>query len=71
MPNPNILISGNVLYIKIDSENVKIDKYLLCGISGYIMGLDIYTYEEIMEESPNARPCKDFLEVNKVYHDRS
>ena len=71
MKAPNIYITGNVLYIMIDTNNRDIKpKYVRAAINGYVLGNEIYTQDEILENSPNAKPCKDFLEVNKIYNER-
>lgn len=70
MENPNILLSGNTVYIQIsnwDDEDVT-PKYVRASIRGVIINLNQMTLEEVLKRSPNAKGCKDLKELIKTYN---
>jgi len=70
MKYPNILLWGNNVFIKIDSNDDNIaPKYLQASISGYVFGKCPMTYEEVMNYS-NSRAVhvNSLLDINNAYN---
>lgn len=68
----NILLTGNIIFIKVDYRNSFIPnaeaKYVIAPISGGIFSDAVYTESEIKGRYPEVKDVKSFLDVKDAWN---
>lgn len=67
----NILLTGNLVFIKLDTRNTFVDGgsnlYMASSINGGLFPAEIYTYEDIKKQNPEIQELKDFHQLVKAW----
>jgi hypothetical protein len=63
----SVLLIGNLVFIKVETENAFIDnaepKYMAAAISGGVFSDTIYTYNEIKQQYPGIKELDTLLDI--------